>query len=323
MIVVTGGAGFIGSAVVWGLNQKGINDIIVVDHLGETDKWRNLLSLKFSDYLDRDDFLPGLLNGEFSEVKGIIHLGAITDTTERDSKKLLTYNFEYSKSLALWCNEYKKRMVYASSAATYGDGKEGFGDNDEGIFKLRPLNLYGFSKQLFDIWAYRQGLLKQMAGLKYFNVFGPNEYHKGEMRSMVHKAFGQIKATGRVKLFKSHVPEYSDGGQLRDFIYVKDVVEMTIWLYQNKEVNGLFNVGTGKARSFADLVNAVFFAMNLEPKVDYVDMPELIRDQYQYYTQAQMEKIRKAGYSRKTTSLEEAVKDYVQNYLVKEEPHLK
>jgi len=322
MIIVTGGAGFIGSAVVWGLNRKNIHDIIIVDHLGESPKWKNLVNLKFADYLDRDDFLSRLLNGEFSDIKGIIHLGAITDTTERDFQKLLTYNYEYSKELASWCIEYKKRMIYASSAATYGDGKNDFKDQDDDIFKLKPLNPYGFSKQMFDNWAYRQGFLKHIAGMKFFNVFGPNEYHKGEMRSLVHKAFGQIKETGKVRLFKSHIPEYEDGGQLRDFVYVKDVVDMTIWLYQNKEVNGLFNIGTGEARSFADLAKATFAALKLEPNIEYIDMPLSIRNQYQYYTQAEMHKLRQAGFSVPPTSLENAVTDYVCNYLATNMPYL-
>jgi len=321
MIVVTGGAGFIGSAVIWALNKKGITDILAVDHLADSEKWKNLPNLNFLDYMERDEFLAQLLYDELPEIKGIIHLGAITSTTEKDFQKLITYNYEYTKQLALWCTENNRQLLYASSAATYGDGKHGFDDAQDSISHLKPLNPYGYSKQLFDLWAQKKGLSRQITGLKYFNVFGPNEYHKGDMRSIVHKAFEQIRQTGEMKLFKSHNPEYQDGGQLRDFVYIKDAVAITLYLFE-KALPGIYNVGSGKARSFADLTDAVFKALNRESKITYIDMPHSIRDQYQYFTKAEMEKLAATGYDKPMTSLEDAVTDYVQNYLMASDPHL-
>ena len=323
MIVVTGGAGFIGSALVWGLNRQGISDILVVDSLGISDNWRNLVPLSYADYIDKDDFIMELDQGDLDDfVEGIIHMGACSDTTERDAAFLLSNNYEYTKHLAGWCVENNKRFVYASSAATYGDGSKGFSDAHPALSGLRPLNIYGYSKQLFDLWAMRNGYLDKIAGLKYFNVFGPNEYHKEEMRSVVHKAFGQIKANGKVKLFKSRKPEYQDGGQVRDFIYIKDVVDMTLFIYNNPASNGIINIGTGQARSFQDLVSAIFNAMSVESNIEYIDMPESVRGQYQYFTQADAGKLHGLGYAGQTYSLEEAISDYVKNYLLKEDTHL-
>ena len=242
-------------------------------------------------------------------------MGACSDTTETDADYLIKNNYEYTKLLARWAVDSKIRFIYASSAATYGDGSQGFSDNEEEIEKLRPLNMYGYSKQLFDLWAKRTGLLGKIASLKYFNVFGPNEYHKGNMRSFVIKAFEQINAAGKVRLFKSCNPQYADGEYVRDFIYIKDAVEQTFFFFDNPKINGLYNIGTGKARNWNDLVKAVFAAMDRELKIEYIDMPENLRSQYQYFTEADISKLRKAGYKKQNTALEKAVTDYVQKYL--------
>jgi ADP-L-glycero-D-manno-heptose 6-epimerase len=254
------------------------------------------------------------LNGS---IEAVFHLGACSDTTETNASYLIKNNYEDSKLLAQWATADNVRFIYASSAATYGEAESGFRDDLEKIENLRPLNMYGYSKHLFDLWARRAGLLKSIAGLKYFNVFGPNEYHKADMRSFVVKAFEQISATSKVHLFKSYKSEYADGEQLRDFIYVKDAVEMTLYFYDNPQISGLFNLGTGKARSWNDLVKAVFAAMDKKPNIEYIEMPESIRNQYQYYTEADISNIRKAGFDKEITTLENAVKDYVQNYLQK------
>jgi len=318
MIIVTGGAGFIGSALIAALNKRQITDILVVDELGTDQKWKNLLNLSFTDYVEKDDFLEMVIEDKLdSSIDAVFHLGACSDTTETNASYLIKNNYEYSKLLAQWATDADIRFIYASSAATYGDGSAGFSDDQEKIEILRPLNMYGYSKHLFDLWARRTGLLKKIVGLKYFNVFGPNEYHKGDMRSFVIKAFEQITSTGKVRLFKSYKSEYADGEQSRDFIYVKDAVDMTLFFYENPQINGLFNIGSGKARTWNDLVKAVFAAMERKPNIEYIEMPEPIRNQYQYYTCADITNLRKAGYSKKTTSLEEAITDYVQNYLQK------
>ena len=320
MIIVTGGAGFIGSAIIAELNKRGYENILVVDLLGKDEKWKNLRKLKFSDYLEADDFSDMIADDSIEwQVEAIIHMGACSDTTESDCSYLVKNNYEFSKLLANWAVELETRFIYASSAATYGDGELGFVDNEDAIGTLKPLNMYGYSKQMFDLWIKRQGLLDRMVGIKFFNVFGPNEYHKGNMRSFIHKAFGQIKETGKVSLFKSHHPDYADGQQLRDFVYIKDAVDMTLYFLERMDVSGIYNVGTGNARSWNDLVRATYAAMGVEPDISYVDMPETLRDKYQYFTQADITKIRNAGYDKPTTSLEESIKDYVQNYLMKDE----
>lgn len=322
MIVVTGGAGFIGSAIVWKLNQKGEDDILIVDSLEESDKWKNLRSLRFSDYMEKDDFLERIVNRELSEnVIALIHLGACSDTTERNALYLIKNNYEYTKHLANYSVQYNIRFIYASSAATYGDGSQGYSDDESSLENLRPLNMYGYSKHLFDLWAKRNSMLEDIVGLKYFNVFGPNEYHKGEMRSVVIKAYQQIQNDGKVRLFNSYRDEYADGEQMRDFLYVKDAVKMTLFFLDNPEINGIFNVGTGTARTWNSLAKSVFDALGLEPKIEYIDMPGNLRKRYQYYTQADISKIREAGYTDSITSLEDAVRDYVQNYL-QPEKHL-
>jgi len=318
MIIVTGGAGFIGSALIAALNKRQISDILVVDQLGTDQKWKNLRNLAFADYVEKDDFLEMVVENKLNfPTEAVFHLGACSDTTETNASYLIKNNYEYSKLLAQWATTDNIHFIYASSAATYGDGSAGFSDDEEKIAELRPLNMYGYSKHLFDLWAKRAGLLKKIVGLKYFNVFGPNEYHKGDMRSFVIKAFEQIKAAGKVRLFKSYKPKFKDGGQMRDFIYVKDAVDMTLFFYDNPQTGGLFNIGTGKARTWNDLVKSVFAAMDKKPSIEYIEMPESIRNQYQYFTQADITKLRKAGYKQETTPLEDAVKDYVQNYLQK------
>jgi len=318
MIIVTGGAGFIGSALIAALNKRQIFDILVVDQLGTDQKWKNLRNLAFADYVEKDDFLELVVENKLDfPTEAVFHLGACSDTTETNASYLIKNNYEYSKLLAQWATADNIRFIYASSAATYGDGSAGFSDDEEKIAELRPLNMYGYSKHLFDLWAKRAGLLKKIVGLKYFNVFGPNEYHKGDMRSFVIRAFEQIKATGKVRLFKSYKPKFKDGGQLRDFIYVKDAVDMTLFFYDNPQTGGLFNIGTGKARTWNNLVKVVFAAMGSKPEIEYIEMPDSIRNQYQYFTQADITKLRKAGYKKQTTPLEDAIKDYVQNYLQK------
>jgi len=317
MIIITGGAGFIGSAIAAALNQRGIEDILIVDELGQDEKWKNLRTLRFLDYLEVDDFNETVADGETEwEVEAVFHMGACSDTTETDATYLVKNNYEFSKLLCGWALEIGTRFIYASSAATYGDGAQGFGDEEDKLGRLRPLNMYGYSKQMFDLWLRRQGLLDQVVGLKYFNVFGPNEYHKGPMRSFVHKAFEQIRETGRVRLFQSHRPDYKDGRQLRDFIYVKDAVEMTLFFAEHPEANGLFNIGTGQARSWNDMAAAVFEAMGKPAEIEYIPMPETLRDKYQYYTQADISKLRATGYRQPVTPLEEAISDYVKNYLL-------
>lgn len=324
MIIVTGGAGLIGSAIVWRLNQLGRDDILIIDHLGQSEKWKNLVSLKYRDYIEKDDFLELLeredlatfFGCDHSGIDAVFHLGACSSTTELDATYLVRNNFEYSKKLANFALKNSARFIYASSAATYGDGDRGFNDEGEAFLRLKPLNMYGYSKQMFDMWAYQNGVLDQIVGLKYFNVFGPNEYHKGDMKSLVVKAFEQILATGQIQLFKSHRPEYADGEQMRDFVYVKDVADMTLHFFENRKANGLFNIGSGTANTWNALAQGIFDGLGKSVNIEYVDMPESIREKYQYYTCADISKLRKAGYDREGTPLAEAVKDYVQNYLL-------
>ncbi len=320
MIVVTGGAGFIGSALVHALNRRGEENIIIVDRLGTGDKWKNLNGLKYTDVIHKDDFYEMLIEEELpEEIDVIFHLGACSSTTEKDADYLLFNNYVYSVELARYAADNGIRFIYASSAATYGDGSQGYNDDENALESLRPLNMYGYSKQMFDLWAKRNGLLDKIVGVKYFNVYGPNEYHKGDMRSVVHKAFGQIKETGKVKLFKSYKEEFPDGGQMRDFIYVKDAVEMTLFFMDNRDANGIFNVGTGKARTWNDLVKAIFDALGKPVEIEYIEMPQELRGKYQYFTEANMNKIRQAGYDKPISSIEEGVADYVKNYLLGKE----
>jgi ADP-L-glycero-D-manno-heptose 6-epimerase len=315
--LVTGAAGFIGSALVHGLNRRGITRIIVTDHLGSDQKWRNLAPLRFEDYVPADRLLHDLTRNSrsFGKFDACFHLGACSSTTVTDATYVMENNFGYTKSLCRWALASGTRFVYASSAATYGDGAAGMDDKNEDLRTFRPLNLYGYSKHLFDLFAQEQGMLSRIVGLKYFNVFGPNEYHKGEMRSLVCKAYDQIVATGRIRLFKSYKAEYPDGGQMRDFVYVKDAVEMTLHLAETRSAAGLYNIGAGIARTWLHLANALFDALAIAPEIDFIEMPESIKDQYQYYTCADISKLRSSGYTAATTSLEEAIKDYAVNYL--------
>jgi len=323
MIIVTGGAGFIGSAFVWKLNQEGIEDIIIVDRLGKTDKWKNLVNLRFVNYIHKDDFHEMIYHDTVRfDVEAIIHLGACSSTTERDADYLWQNNNVYTGLLAEYAMEHGIRFIYASSAATYGDGTQGFSDDHDKIKTLKPINMYGYSKQVFDVRMLRHAWENNMAGIKFFNVFGPNEYHKGDMTSVIFKAFHQIRETGKVRLFKSYLPQYPDGGQLRDFVYVKDVIDVIWWLFNHQDVNGIFNLGTGKARTWNDLINAVFAAMGIQPNIEYIEMPESLRNQYQYFTQAEMAKLQKAGCRVDFSSLEDSVRDYVTNYLQTPDPHL-
>ena len=323
MHIVTGGAGFIGSAMIWKLNQMGVDDILVVDNLATSDKWKNLVGLRYEDYLHRDQFLKLIVEGDDPfETEAVYHMGACSSTTELNADFLMENNYRYSQMVCRFCLKNGARMVNASSAATYGDGKQGFSDDHAGIRALRPLNMYGYSKQLFDLWALGAGALDRVASLKFFNVYGPNEYHKGDMMSVVRKAFTQIGEGGRLKLFRSHHPDYADGGQLRDFVYVKDCVDIMWWLTEHPEVGGIFNIGTGVARSFKDLGLAVFAAMGRTPDIEFIDMPVAIRGKYQYFTQAEMGKLRAAGYDAPMTALEDGVADYVNNHLQQDDAYL-
>ena len=319
MIIVTGAAGFIGSCIVSRLNKDGENNIIVVDVLRKNDKWKNLRNLNYYDYLDRNQLLDYLKT--HSNIEAIIHMGACSSTTETDTNYLMENNYRYTLNLAEHCVKNKIRFIYASSAATYGDGDRGYDDDENGLRKLQPMNMYGYSKHAFDLKAQREGWLSEILGLKFFNVYGPNEYHKGDMVSVVYKAFNQIKERGYVNLFKSHRPDFNDGEQKRDFVYVMDAVDMVMFFMNNKDKSGVYNVGAGKARIFKDLVSSTFTAMGLEPNIKYIDMPVEIRDRYQYYTEAKMDKIQAAGYMNPPHSLEEGIKDYVQNYLMKDFAH--
>lgn len=313
-IILTGGAGFIGSAIVWRLNELGHDDILIVDRMDETDKWKNLAPLRFSDYIDADDFIEDI--GHFADADVIFHLGACSSTTERDADYMFRNNFQYTKDLAEFSLANDIRFIYASSAATYGDGSNGMEDGLAHLNTLRPLNVYGYSKHLFDQYAARNEMFRSIVGIKYFNVFGPNEDHKGDMRSLVNKAFDQIKETGKLQLFKSAHPDYADGEFGRDFVYVKDAVDMTIHFMEPIRTGGLFNVGSGNMNTWNALADAIFAALDLQKNVEFVEMPLHLRDRYQYHTQADLTRIREAGYAGDTTSLNEAVRDYVRNYLV-------
>ncbi len=318
-IVITGGAGLIGSAVLWALNRRGIDDALVVDRLDASEKWKHLVPLRFADYVEADEFAQFAAAGRnFGDVRTVFHLGACSSTTERDADFLLRNNYEYTKRLALWAAEQEARFVYASSAATYG-GLEAELSDETDLYALRPLNAYAFSKHLFDLYAMRTGLDQKTCGLKYFNVFGPNEDHKGEMRSIVQKAYDQIRERGNVRLFKSYRPEYRDGEQQRDFIYVKDAVEMTLHLAESG-ATGLFNIGAGTPHTWLELVRPIFLALELPESIEFVEMPPQLRGKYQYYTCARMARLYATGYDRPITPLADAVTDYVTNYLVPQRP---
>lgn len=314
MIVVTGGAGFIGSVLVKQLNKSGHKNIIIVDALRKKDKWKNLRNKQYANLIHKNDFLQQINN---FDIEAIIHLGACSATTELDADYLLENNYHYSRFLLEYSLKNNIRFITASSAATYGDGENGFSDDDSLINKLTPLNMYGYSKQMLDEYIVNNNCQNKVVSLKFFNVFGPNEYHKGNMMSVVNKAYYQVKNTGKVKLFKSYHPDYTDGDQLRDFVYVKDVVKIIEQLVNKPEINGIFNIGTGQANSWNSLVKAVFKALNKPVNIEYIEMPEELKGRYQYYTCAEMAKL-KSKLEIDFLTLENSVKDYVVNHLEKE-----
>lgn len=316
MIVITGAAGFIGSCIVKKLNDEGYTNLMIVDEFSRADKNVNLETRSYTRKMDRKEF-PAWLEENQKEVGFIYHMGARTDTTEKDKAIFDELNLNYTKALWNTCTKHSIPLVYASSAATYGLGEHGYEDSHDIVAKLKPLNPYGDSKNDFDIWALNQKETPPLwIGLKFFNVYGPNEYHKGRMASVIFHTLNQINATGSMKLFRSHRPDFENGHQSRDFVYIKDVVEVCYFFYLNRPHNGLFNLGTGKARTFLDLAKNTFYAMGLDPDISFVDTPEDIRETYQYFTEANMLKLRKAGYDKPFYSLEEGIKDYVQEYLL-------
>ena len=329
MIIITGGTGFIGSNLVAELELQGMDDLVVCDVLGTSDKWRNIAKRGLRDFV-HPDYLFEYLEIHREEIKVIFHMGAISSTTEKDADLIIENNFILTNNLWQWCAENGVRFIYASSAATYGNGEFGFKDDDDGEFlaKLRPLNAYGWSKHLFDRRVSKliyhtksEAAPPQWAGLKFFNVYGPNEYHKGDQMSVISKLYPQVIAGAAASLFRSANPQYEDGGQLRDFIYVDDCISVMLWLYNNPGINGIFNVGTGKARSFKDLALATFTAANIGPNINYINMPEELKGKYQYFTEADISKLRKAGYDAPFTELEEGVRKYVQDFMAKSDQY--
>jgi len=311
MIIVTGAAGFIGSCITAKLNEMGREDLILVDHLNSDLKKANLDNKKYARYYEKDIFWERVVQNKITEdIECLIHMGACSSTTLDDAEYYQSNNLEYTRTVARWALDHKVRFIYASSAATYGDGSVGYKDDDETVRRCQPLNLYGKSKQDFDLWALDRGLLDKVVGLKFFNVFGPNEYHKGDMRSVVAKAYGKVVEEGVMTLFKSYKEEYADGEQVRDFIYVKDAVEVVMFFVNNPQINGLFNVGTGQARTWKDLGRALFAAVGKPENIQFIPMPDHLKPRYQYFTEADMGKLRDQGYAKPFTSLEEAVRDY-------------
>ncbi len=312
MIVITGAAGFIGSCLLAAFNVRGQTDILIVDHLDEELKKENLKNKKYVAYHDKKDFLELIKKNQLPDrVKCLLHMGACSSTTLQDARYFEENNFEYTRTLAQWALNHQVRFIYASSAATYGDGSCGYKDDEKTMRRCRPLNLYGQSKQKFDLWVLDQGLVDEVVGLKFFNVFGPNEYHKGDMRSVIAKSYDRVVKEGKMALFKSYKNEYADGEQKRDFIYVKDAVDIVMYFFDHPEIHGIFNVGTGRARSWNDLARALFAAVGKKAVIEYIDMPEHLRERYQYFTQADIINLRKNNYRKAFTSLEDAIRDYV------------
>jgi len=327
MIIVTGGAGFIGSYLVKELEARGMRDIVVCDLLGQDDKWKNIAKRELADILPPDD-LPAFLNDNAADIETVFHMGAVSATTERDADLIVRSNIRLSMDLWNWCAANDTALIYASSAATYGDGTQGFAGDDtvDGLAKLQPMNAYGWSKHAFDrrvarIVSENGPRPPHWAGLKFFNVYGPNEYHKGGMISVALKNFREISDSGKAVLFRSHNPDYPDGGQKRDFVWVGDCVDIALWLANHPSTQGIFNVGTGEARTFEDLALSVFRAMGRDADIEFVETPEAIRDRYQYFTQADMSRLRNAGYSRPSTSLEDGVGQYIRDYLMAADPY--
>ncbi len=316
MIVVTGAAGFIGSVIAQDLFRSGAKDLILVDRFTKQDKWKNIAGINFKEFVDRDLFLDKLEKGDLGTPDAVIHMGACANTTEFNMDYLMSQNYEYSKRLCSWCINKKVRFIYASSASIYGDGSKGFNDSNNLTLEMQPLNPYGFSKLVFDRWIINNGLTGSVAGMRFFNVFGPNEYHKGAMSSIIYRSFPMAKKEGVVRLFKSYKKDFPDGGQRRDFIYIKDVLSVTNFLLNNN-VCGIFNVGTGHARSFNDLADSLLSALGCKKVLkEYFDMPEDIRNKYQYFTEANMDSLRNSGYRKEFMSLEDSISDYVQGYLL-------
>jgi len=319
LIVVTGGAGFIGSAIVWRLNQRGEKDIVIVETIDKSSKWKNLAPLRYADCIDKNKFVEMLESGKFhNTITAILHMGACSSTLETDEEYLTANNYNYTARLAQWCADHRRtRFIYASSAATYGNGEHGYSDTEDELHTLQPLNPYAVSKHRFDLLAKNKGWFSHIAGLKYFNVFGPNEYHKEEMRSVILKKYPDIRDKGAMTLFKSYRSDVKDGEQKRDFIYVKDAVEMTLYFFDHQDKNGIYNVGTGIASSWNDVASAMFGAAGKKAVIEYIPMPDQLKDRYQYYTCANMNKIRDAGCDYTCMSLDSAVKEYIGNYLAK------
>lgn len=320
MIIITGAAGFIGSCIVARFNAMGREDLILVDHF-EDDldlKHKNIKGKRYVSYIDKNVFIKQVLNDQVdSSVTCVIHMGACSSTTGTDAEYYEQNNFEYTKHLAQWCFKRDIPFIYASSAATYGDGANGYCDDESGLVQLQPLNLYGWSKHKFDLWVCDNYVRDRVVGLKFFNVFGPNEYHKEDMRSVMNKAYPRVALEGTMGLFKSYHPDYADGEQKRDFIYVRDAVDVVMFFFEHPQIHGIYNVGTGQARSWNDLAHALFGAAGKTPHIEYIEMPEHLKNRYQYFTQASMDKLRSAGFQKSFTSLEDAVQDYVHNYLSK------
>jgi len=321
MIIVTGGAGFIGSVLVNEFAKDPKREVLVVDRFTKPDKWKNLVKANFIDFMDRDLFINNLDKIDHSNVEAVLHMGACADTTEFNMDYLMDLNYGYSKKLCKWCINNDIKFIYASSAAVYGDGLKGFKDDDHTIMNLEPLNPYGFSKLLFDKWIIKNGLNNKVVGLRFFNVFGPNEYHKKQMSSVIYKSFPVAKKEGIVKLFKSYLKEVENGDQKRDFVYIKDVVRVISFILNNDNIYGIFNLGTGKARSFNDLAKATLKALDKKTKIEYFDMPLEIRDKYQYFTESDNRKLIAAGYTEGFMELEDAIEDYVTNYLLSDNPY--
>ncbi len=316
--IVTGGAGFIGSNIVLELNRRGAEDIIIVDNLNSEAKKKNLEGLKYKTFASKEEFRKDFIQGKTPAVSAVFHMGACSSTTETDEEYLKDNNYRYTRQLCEWATSQNARFIYASSAATYGDGANGYSDDQALIPTLKPMNPYGESKQMFDMWALDNGMLSKIAGIKFFNVYGPHEEHKGDMRSVVNKAYKQIKDTGEIRLFKSYKPEYRDGEQTRDFVYVKDAVNVCMFFHDNPSISGIYNCGTGRARTWTDLAKSVFTAMNIKPRIIFIDMPTEIRDMYQYHTEADMKKLRSAGYGEEFTSIEDGAAAYIKNCLAKQ-----
>lgn len=310
MIILTGGAGFIGSCFLWKLNQEGIKDVLVVDHLNNSEKWKNLVGKKYYDYIQKEDFFNAVAHRQVPKPQAIVHLGACSSTTLTDANYYIKNNYEYSKVMALWAFELGIPFIYASSAATYGDGEFGYDDDLSKLQKLSPLNMYGFSKHMFDLWLLNNNYMKKTAGIKFFNVFGPNEYHKGDMRSVICKNYDEVAEKGLIKLFKSYKPEYGDGCQRRDFVYVKDVVDAMYFLLENPSITGIFNLGTGKSRTWNDIARSMFAAVGKPENIEYIEMPDYLKPKYQYFTEAKMDKLKSKGFTQPFMELEDSVKDY-------------